>query len=84
MITILYRPNSEHETKVMEFQRELTRNQVIVRLVNVDSRDGTTLAQLYDVTDYPAVVAHQDDGRVIDTWVGKFPLISEIGYFAHA
>lgn len=84
MVTILYRPGSEHERQVQEFQSELARNQVMVRLVNVDSREGTTLARLYDVVQYPAVVAHEEDGRVIDTWAGKFPLISEVGYYAHA
>lgn len=84
MITILYRPGSEHERQVQEFQSELARNQVIVRLVNVDSREGSTLAQLYDVMEYPAIVAHEDDGRVIDTWAGKFPQVSELSYYAHA
>lgn len=84
MITILYRPGSEHEREVLDFQSQLARNQVIVRLVNVDSRDGSTIARLYDVVEYPAVVAHEDDGRVIDTWAGKFPLISEVSYYAHA
>ncbi len=84
MVTILYRPNSEHEREVMDFQSRLAREQVIVRLVNVDSREGTTIAQLYDVMEYPAVIAHEEDGRVIDTWAGKFPLISEVSYYAHA
>lgn len=84
MITILYRPGSEHERQVQEFQSELAHNQVIVRLINIDSREGSTLARLYDVVDYPAVIAHEDDGHVIDTWSGKFPLVSEVSYFAHA
>ena len=84
MVTILYRPDSEHERPVMEFQRELAKNQVITQLVNVDSRDGTALAKLYDIVRYPGVLLIEQDGRLRQAWSGELPTLSDISYQAHA
>jgi hypothetical protein len=83
MITILYRPNSEHERQVIEFQRRLEQNRVEAKLIDVDSRDGIATASLYDVMRYPAVLALEIDGRPIQTWSGELPLIEEVSYYAH-
>lgn len=80
MVTILYRPDSEHERQVLEFQRELLRSQVVTKLINVDSKEGTALATLYDIVRYPGVLMTQEDGRLVKSWNGKLPRVSEIAY----
>lgn len=80
VITILYRPNSEHERAVMDFQRELARNQIITQMVNIDSRDGSVIARLYDIVQYPGVLAIERDGRLIQAWSGELPLIDQVSY----
>ena len=83
MVTILYRPDSEHARQVEEFQRELVKNQVVTKLINVDSREGSTLASLHDIVQYPGVIITADVGRSIKSWSGKLPQISEVTYMAH-
>ena len=83
MVTILYRPDSEHERQVMDFQRELAKSQVITQLVNIDSREGSVIARLYDIVRYPGVLLIEQDGRLRQAWSGELPLISEVSYQAH-
>lgn len=83
MITILYRPESEHARGVEEFKTELVRQQGVVKLVNIDSKEGTTIARLYDITKYPAVIVHHEDGQAIEQWSGKLPTINDTIFASH-
>lgn len=83
MVTVLYRPNSEHERATMEFVRRLKDEQQIeVKLIDVDSREAAPLLELYDVARYPGIVVTKGDGTPLQTWQGELPLISEVAYFA--
>lgn len=80
---ILYRPESEHARAVDEFIREFSRRtNKSIQLVDVDSVDGVSKAQIYDVMEYPAVVVTQDDGSYTKVWTGlPLPLINDVaGY----
>ena len=50
-----------------------------ITLVNLDTREGDAQASLYDITQYPAIVVADDDGRPRDSWQGlPLPLIDEV------
>jgi hypothetical protein len=79
---MLYRPNSEHERSVIEFYHDFTKQtQRNLELVDLNTRDGDDKAKLYGVVQYPAVIAIDDDGRMLKMWQGKLPLINELSYF---
>ena len=81
---ILYRPNSEHDTKVNDFVRDFTRfTQNDIDLVSLDTVEGADKARLYDITQYPAVVATDENGVLQRLWQGDLPLINELSYFTH-
>ena len=84
-VVVLYRPNSEHSTRVEEFAHDLERSSGgKVELVSVDTRDGASTASLYDVMTYPAILALQNDGQLIKDWGGStMPLINEVSYYTH-
>ena len=86
-LLILYYPNSEHSTIVEEFVRNLKSRHDIgskLELVNLNTRDGAATASLYDVVDYPAVLALANDGSVLNSWEGNsLPLVDEVaGYLS--
>lgn len=83
-VLILYRPDSEHARKTEEYAREISsRHDREIELVNLNTRDGAALASLYDIMQYPAIVALADDGRLLKAWQGPiFPLIDEVVYYA--
>lgn len=82
-LLILYHPDSEYSTSVegyvKEFDAKTTRS---VELVSVDTKDGASLASLYDVVDYPAILVTREDGQLVKFWQGSiFPLVDEVvGY----
>ena len=70
---------------VEEYVREFEQRYHDVRLeaLNVDSREGSATASLYDVMQYPAILVLQLDGYVQNLWQGEpLPLMDEV--FAYA
>ena len=88
-MVVLYRPNSEHARLVEEFARDFQRryhsHAEHLELLNIDTRDGSSTATLYDIMRYPAILVLQNDGYLQKSWEGdEFPLMDEIFSYAHA
>ena len=84
---MLYRPNSDHRRMVDEFAREFQARNPANQLeqVNIDNREGSDLANLYDVMDYPAILVLQADGTLQHAWQGtELPLVDEVIGYANA
>lgn len=82
-MVVLYRSESEHGRNVEQYAREFTRRTSRqLQLIEVDSVEGSELARLYDVTQYPAILATANDGSLENMWQGEpLPLIDEVtGY----
>lgn len=85
-VVILYRPSSEHERAVEEFVHEFKRREPSrhIELLNLDSKDGAATASLYDIVQYPAILAITDDGRLLQWWQGEqLPLMNEVAAYAN-
>ena len=84
-VVILYRPNSEHARAVEEFIHDFKRQEANrqVDVLNVDTVEGITAAKLYDVVQYPAIIALTNDGQLLKAWQGEqLPLMNELAYYA--
>ncbi|HSW79235.1 MAG TPA: hypothetical protein VLG47_00485 [Candidatus Saccharimonadales bacterium] len=88
-VLVLYRPNSEFSRPVEEFirdfkyQHEDYSNRITV--VDIDSRDGSATASLYDVMQNPAILALSDDGQLVKAWVGQdLPLMQEVAGYVYS
>ena len=85
-LLILYQPNSEHATAVESYVRDFEHQHDTgtnrVELQSVNTREGAATASLYDIMQYPAILAIADDGSVLNSWVGdSLPLMDEVaGY----
>ncbi len=81
--SILYRPDSEFARMVEEYARDFKRNKGFdLELVDLNTRDGASIATLYDIVRYPAIVVVRDDGGVVKDWQGEqLPLMSELAGF---
>ncbi|HEU5187270.1 MAG TPA: hypothetical protein VFT87_02080 [Candidatus Saccharimonadales bacterium] len=80
---ILYRPISEHATKVEEYLRDFkAQTGKDIPMLDVDSPEGAEVCTLYDIVQYPAILATDNEGRVQNIWVGdNLPTISEVSYY---
>jgi hypothetical protein len=86
-VLVLYRPNSEHGRRTEEFIHDFQQRHANERLeiLNIDSREGSAMASLYDVMQYPAVLVVQDDGFIQRSWEGdSLPLMDEVASYARA
>jgi len=85
-VLILYRPHSEHativETFVRDFEHQHDMGSKNIELISVDTRDGAATAVLYDIWSFPAIIAVDIDGRMLNMWQGlPLPLMDEVaGY----
>lgn len=86
-VLVLYRPNSEHGRLVEEFIHDFQQRHQAEHLevLSIDTRDGSAMASLYDIMQYPAILVIQTDGYVQKIWVGEqLPLMDEVVAYARA
>jgi thiol-disulfide isomerase/thioredoxin len=82
-VLVFYRPNSEHARAVEEFLHDLQRQHDVderhLTIYNVDSREGSSMASLYDIMAYPTFMVVGDDGGFVKGWdSGNLPMMDEI------
>ncbi len=83
-VVILYRPNSEHGTEVETFIHDFKaqHNARMLEVEDADSRDGIATASLYDIMQFPAILAMSDTGSMLKIWQGEtLPLMDEVAYY---
>ena len=85
-VAVLYRSNSEQERGILEFEQNYSRQTGrSLSLYDLNTQDGWSLAKLYDITSYPAVLAMSDDGQLLQMWQGEnLPLMNEVMYYDRA
>ena len=63
------------EYHVASLDREQTVN---YEILNADSPDATTKAEIYNIVDYPAIAIVREDGQLVALWQGALPTIDEV------
>jgi hypothetical protein len=83
-VVVVYRPNSEHARVVEDYVRDFQHRHTSpkIELVNIDTREGSAMATLYDIMQYPSFLVVQNDGYVQKMWQGNPPLMDEIFSYA--
>lgn len=83
-VVILYHPQSDHYRTVEEFARDLHKQKgKKVDLVSLETREGAATASLYDIVEYPAVLAIREDGQLLKNWEGAMlPLMDEVAAYS--
>jgi hypothetical protein len=62
----IYNPNSERSRSVDEFNRNLeVRTGKKLDLLSTETPEGSAMAELYGIMDYPAIVVITDDGKIV-------------------
>jgi hypothetical protein len=80
---IIYKPESDHARAVEEYLRDfLSRTGHELETIDPDTTEGTEMCRVYDIVEYPSVVALSDDGQLQNSWRGlPLPTISELSYY---
>lgn len=82
-VFIAYKPNSEHAREVAEYLRDFERQTgATLEEIDPDTREGDHICRLYDIVQYPTIVATDDDGALQTMWQGMpLPLMDEVSYY---
>jgi hypothetical protein len=83
-VMVFYKTESDYAREVIDFLRDLKKQTGYeLEEVDPDSIEGATLAQTYDIVEYPTILALDPEGIVQNMWRGQpLPTISEVGYYA--
>lgn len=81
---VVYREQSDHARAVDTFMHDFTRQTGrVIDVVDPETREGARICEVYDVVEYPSLVALDDNGIVQNIWRGlPLPTISEVSYYA--
>lgn len=82
-VMVVYQSSSEHARAVSEFLHDFERRTARkLDEVDPDSRRGVEICRLYDIVEYPTIIAAGDDGSLRNIWRGlPLPLIDEVSYY---
>jgi len=82
-VMVVYKTSSEHARGIEEYMREFERRTgKVLETIDPDSRRGTDICRLYDVVEYPTIIATSNDGQLLRMWRGvTLPLIDEVSSY---
>lgn len=83
-VVILYRPQAEYATAVESFARDfkVRHSSAKIDLVNIDEREGIAMASIYDIMNFPSIIAVTIDGRLLQMWQGnQLPRIDDVAAY---
>ncbi len=83
-IVVVYKTESDHAREVFDYLRDFERQTGRqIEEVDPDSREGANFARVYDIVEYPTLVALDANGQLLSQWRGRpLPTISEVSFYA--
>lgn len=82
-VFVVYKDRSDHAREVLDYMRDF-KNQTghKIEVVDPDSRHGADFCRIYDIVEYPTIVALTRDGIYQNMWRGRhLPPINEVVYY---
>lgn len=82
-VVVVYRAESDHAREVMSFLRDFGKQTGhVLEELNPDSPEGSSFCRVYDIVEYPTIVALSSDGQLQHLWRGRpLPTISEVSFY---
>jgi hypothetical protein len=82
-VVVIYKDESDHAREVYDYLRDFKRQTGHdLEVMNPDTTAGTEFCRVYDIVEYPTLVALSDDGKLQNMWRGTpLPTISEVSYY---
>ena len=81
---IVWKDNTDYSREVIDWLNEFSkRTGKEVESIDPESIDGESFTRVYDVVEYPTILALDNEGKVLESWRGTpLPRIDEVSYYA--
>ena len=81
---VVYKVESDHNRAVVEFLDAFARQTGrTLEAIDPESREGADFCRVYDIVEYPTVIAVDDSGVMQRVWRGvPLPTVAEVSYYA--
>ena len=82
-VVVVGKRKTDYESLVDGYLREFEyRTGKTLERIDPESRDGADFCRIYDITEYPTIIALDDLGVVHNIWRGlPLPLINEVSFY---
>lgn len=82
-VVMVYQEESDRARAVIDFLRDVKRQTGHdIETLSPDTREGADFCRVYDIVEYPTMLALDDGGQLQNTWRGlPLPTISEVSYY---
>ncbi|MBQ6510664.1 hypothetical protein IJI94_01725 [Candidatus Saccharibacteria bacterium] len=83
-VVCVWKEESDYAREVMDFLRDFEiRTGKTIESIDPDTIEGELFVRSRDILEYPAIVAVDDSGKVLQHWTGTpLPHIDEVSYYA--
>lgn len=83
-VVIVYKTESDHYREVAGYLADFERQTGhTLEECDPETREGADFCRVYDIVEYPSIIALSNDGQLQQVWRGRpLPLIGEVGYYA--
>lgn len=86
-VVVVYKRATDYGREVEEWVTDLRQRDTagIIEEIDPETRDGDSMAQAYELMQYPTIMALDDTGRVLAAWKGlPLPRLDEVSYYLTA
>lgn len=86
-IVVLWNEQTDYAREVRDWLRDFEHDTGGKKIESLDpeTREGQDFAQVYDVVEYPSILAVEDDGQLLQMWRGTpLPQIEQVAYWAES
>jgi len=82
-VAVVYKYESDHARAVLDYLRDVKRQTSFeIETIDPDTREGSDFCRVYDIVEYPTMVAIDASGGLQHLWRGlPLPTISEASYY---
>ena len=80
---VVYKEETDYAREVIDYLRDFKRQTGHdIETINPDTSEGTDFCRVYDIVEYPSMIAISNDGVLQNIWRGlPLPTISEVSYY---
>jgi hypothetical protein len=82
-VVVVYKIESDHAREVLDYLRDFERQTGhVIDEMDPETREGAAFCRVYDIVEYPTVLALDDNGQMLNQWRGRpLPTISEVSFY---